>query len=70
LVLKNVVDYDKKNADIFFAREDRPGTGSGLPRRLRPNPEKLYSELGLPSWERLCVIVDSAGMVFAERCGR
>lgn len=69
MVLKNAVDYDKIKLDIFLRPREagdriRP-VGRGCSKLLK----KLYCELGLAQRERLCVIADSDGVIFAEAVG-
>ena len=68
-VLKNALDYDKITGDVFI-RSRQPGdrirqAGRGCSKSLK----KLYSELALPDRERLCILADSAGVLFAEQAG-
>ena len=67
--LKNAVDYDKISNDIFV-RSRQSGdrlhqAGRGCGKSLK----KLYSELGLSGRDRLCVIADDEGVVFAQGAG-
>lgn len=68
-LLKNAVDYDKIDASIIL-RTRQAGdrirqAGRGCSKTLK----KLFNELGLKERDRLCVIADSQGVVFAQGAG-
>lgn len=69
LVLKNTVDYDKINADIFLRSRQAGDKMKPANRGCTKTLKKLFSELALEHRERLCVAADSAGVLFVENIG-
>ncbi|MEM1485630.1 tRNA lysidine(34) synthetase TilS [Oscillospiraceae bacterium PP1C4] len=69
LVLKNAVDYDKINIDLFLRARQAGDRIKPVGRGCTKSLKKLYSELALTARERLCVIADSGGVIFAEGAG-
>lgn len=69
LALKNAVDYDKINADIFLRSRQAGDKIKPANRGCTKSLKKLFSELALEHRERLCVAADSAGVLFVENIG-
>lgn len=67
--LNYAMDYDKIGSDIFV-RYRQSGDRIRLPGRgCSKTLKKLYNELSLPSRDRLCVLADEKGILFAEGSG-